>query len=88
VSSPLLGRSGNVLSSGTLLKADHFPGCQNNSLPISINGAPNFRQVSPDIHVYGVAIPTEEGIKNVLHHLNAGPTGVNDVVWINLREGM
>jgi predicted protein tyrosine phosphatase len=79
-------RSGNVLTSGTLLKADHFPGCHNNSLPFSINGEPNFRQVSPNIHVYGVAIPTEDGIKNVLHHLNTGPTGVNNVVWINLRE--
>jgi protein-tyrosine phosphatase len=86
VSTFIGNRSGNVLSSGTLLKADHFPGCQNNSLPISISGAPNFRQVSPDIHVYGVAIPTEDGIKNVLNHLNAGPTGVNNVVWINLRE--
>jgi hypothetical protein len=38
-------RSGDVLIKNTLLKADHFPGCQNLKLTPLLEGAPNFRQV-------------------------------------------
>jgi hypothetical protein len=38
-------RSGDVLIKNTLLKADHFPGCQNLKLMPLLEGAPNFRQV-------------------------------------------
>lgn len=38
-------RSGAVLLKGTILKSDHFPGCQNMRLTPLIDGAPNFRQV-------------------------------------------
>jgi hypothetical protein len=40
-----------------------------------------------DLNIYGVAIPTFEGAKNVLNYLNAGPQGNSNVIWINLREG-
>lgn len=39
-------RSGQVLLAHTLLKSDHFPGCQNLKLKPLIDGAPNFRYVS------------------------------------------
>lgn len=38
-------RSGDVLLRHTILKSDHFPGCQNMKLTPLIEGAPNFRQV-------------------------------------------
>jgi hypothetical protein len=43
-------RSGAVLGRQTILKSDHFPGCQNMKLTPLIDGAPNFRKVpSPPI---------------------------------------
>ena len=38
-------RSGAVLGPHTILKEDHFPGCQSPHLPPSIPGVPNFREV-------------------------------------------
>ena len=38
-------RSGAVLGPHTILKEDHFPGCQSPHLPPSIPGVPNFRGV-------------------------------------------
>ena len=38
-------RSGAVLGPHTILKEDHFPGCQSPKLPPAIPGAPNFRGV-------------------------------------------
>lgn len=38
-------RSGQVLLAHTLLKSDHFPGCQNLKLKPLIDGAPNFRKI-------------------------------------------
>ncbi|CAG9460890.1 unnamed protein product [Pedinophyceae sp. YPF-701] len=77
-------RRGNVLTKGTLLKADHFPGCQNKNLRPLVSGAPNYRQV-PGLPVYGVAIPTLAGIRNVLEIMGAGD-GARTVVWFNMRE--
>ncbi|KAL3144047.1 hypothetical protein ABBQ32_003847 [Trebouxia sp. C0010 RCD-2024] len=63
-------RTGNVLIKHTILKSDHFPGCQNKKLLPLIEGAPNFRQV-PELPVYGVAIPTVSGMRLVLDELGA-----------------
>lgn len=78
-------RNGNVLTQGTLLKSDHFPGCQRTSLIPQIPGAPNFRKVE-GVNVYGTGIPTLEGIRNVLAHLNCTPENPQPVLWVNLRE--
>lgn len=41
-------RGGSVLGKKTILKSDHFPGCQNKRLSPQIDGAPNYRQVFPN----------------------------------------
>lgn len=38
-------RDGSVLGKKTILKSDHFPGCQNRRLSPHIDGAPNYRKV-------------------------------------------
>lgn len=45
-------RSGQVLIRDTILKSDHFPGCQNISLTPLLDGAPNFRQVTTNAMVH------------------------------------
>lgn len=77
-------RKGDVLLPHTILKSDHFPGCQNTKLRPLVEGAPNFRGVE-DLPVFGVAIPTVIGLRNVLSILGA-EKGRRQVVWINLRE--
>jgi hypothetical protein len=44
--------------------------CQNTKLRPLLDGAPNFRQVE-GLPVYGVAIPTVRGLRNVLDELGA-----------------
>lgn len=79
-------RGGSVLGKKTILKSDHFPGCQNKRLSPQIDGAPNYRQAD-SLHVHGVAIPTIDGIRNVLNHIGAQMDGKQArVLWINLRE--
>ncbi|KAF7818056.1 paladin-like isoform X1 [Senna tora] len=79
-------RGGSVLGKKTILKSDHFPGCQNKRLSPQIEGAPNYRQAD-SLHVHGVAIPTSDGIRNVLKHIGALKEGKRaQVLWINLRE--
>ncbi|THG22247.1 hypothetical protein TEA_022559 [Camellia sinensis var. sinensis] len=79
-------RGGSVLGKKTILKSDHFPGCQNKRLSPQIDGAPNYRQAD-SLHVHGVAIPTIDGIRNVLNHIGAQMDGKQTrVLWINLRE--
>ncbi|XP_044502953.1 paladin-like isoform X2 [Mangifera indica] len=79
-------RGGSVLGKRTILKSDHFPGCQNKRLTPPIDGAPNYRQAD-SLRVHGVAIPTIEGIKNVLKHIGAQKDGKKvHVLWISLRE--
>lgn len=75
-------RRGQVLAAMTILKFDHFPGCQRTSLPERIEGAPNFRQVSLDerVSVYGLAMPTKQGFVNALQRIRA------PVAWCCLRE--
>ncbi|KAK9747553.1 hypothetical protein RND81_02G000100 [Saponaria officinalis] len=74
-------RGGSVLGKKTILKSDHFPGCQNKRLFPHIEGAPNYRQAD-SLQVHGVAIPTIDGIRNVLKHIG----NTSFVLWINLRE--
>ncbi|KAA3471475.1 paladin-like [Gossypium australe] len=78
-------RGGSVLGKKTILKSDHFPGCQNKRLSPQIDGAPNYRQAD-SLCVHGVAIPTIVGIHNVLKHIGAQKGGKAHVLWINLRE--
>lgn len=79
-------RGGSVLGKKTILKSDHFPGCQNKRLFPHIDGAPNYRQAD-SLRVHGVAIPTVVGIHNVLKHIGAQKDGKRtQVLWINLRE--
>ncbi|XP_076895977.1 uncharacterized protein LOC143548775 isoform X1 [Bidens hawaiensis] len=80
-------RDGSVLGKKTILKSDHFPGCQNKRLSPQIDGAPNYRQAD-SLRVHGVAIPTIDGIRNVFTYLGAQVDGKQqaNVLWINLRE--
>ncbi|XP_050236366.1 uncharacterized protein LOC126686370 [Mercurialis annua] len=79
-------RGGSVLGKKTILKSDHFPGCQNKRLTPHIDGAPNYRQAD-SLPVHGVAIPTAEGIRNVLNYIGAQKDGKQvQVIWFNLRE--
>ncbi|WOL11986.1 paladin [Canna indica] len=79
-------RGGSVLGKKTILKSDHFPGCQNKGLRPQIDGAPNYRQAR-SLRVHGVAIPTIDGIRNVLDHIGARQeTEQKRVLWHNLRE--
>lgn len=68
----IASRAGEVLGAHTILKEDHFPGCQSAKLPNIIPGAPNFRGV-PGQNVYGSALPTVDGIKEVLDYVGAAP---------------
>ncbi|XP_038683541.1 paladin isoform X2 [Tripterygium wilfordii] len=79
-------RGGSVLGKKTILKSDHFPGCHNKRLTPHIDGAPNYRQAD-SLRVHGVAIPTLDGIRNVLKHIGAQKDGKQaQVLWISLRE--
>ncbi|KAL7112367.1 hypothetical protein ACP275_04G000100 [Erythranthe tilingii] len=79
-------RDGSVLGKKTILKSDHFPGCHNKRLVPHVDGAPNYRKAN-SLPVHGVAIPTTDGIRNVLKHIGAHMNGEQiRVLWINLRE--
>jgi hypothetical protein len=77
-------RKGEVLGSQTVLKSDHCPGCQNPSLPERVDGAPNFRKV-PGFPVFGVANPTINGIRSVIHRI-CSTNGGCPILWHNMRE--
>eukprot|EP01029_Cantina_marsupialis_P007753 TRINITY_DN1879_c1_g3_i2.p1 TRINITY_DN1879_c1_g3~~TRINITY_DN1879_c1_g3_i2.p1 ORF type:complete len:1139 (-),score=419.55 TRINITY_DN1879_c1_g3_i2:173-3589(-) len=63
----LIARNGHVLTSNSILKVDHFPGCQRRGMDNNIEGAPNFRQITNNgLNVYGTAMPTIDGIYAVL----------------------
>ncbi|KAG0594286.1 hypothetical protein M758_UG064500 [Ceratodon purpureus] len=81
----IISRNGSVLGKKTILKSDHFPGCQNKRLLPHVEGAPNYRQVG-NKPVYGVAIPTVDGIRRVLELIGASKYGCQRVLWHNLRE--
>ena len=69
----IANRSGAVLGAHTILKEDHFPGCQSAKLALTVPGAPNFRGV-PGQRVFGSALPNLEGIRGVLQHTGCAPS--------------
>jgi len=82
-------RSGEVLAKHTILKSDHFPGCQKLSLKDRIDGAPNFRQVvakelgsSKKYSIVGVAIPIKSSIRLLLEKMGEN----RNILWTNMRE--
>lgn len=99
-SSAVINRSGNILTSGAILKADHFPGCRRMSLLPHLDGVPNYRQV-PSRNIYGctfLLVLSSELIVS-LFSVGAIPTveGIAAVLhyigyknkkftWISLRE--
>ena len=84
------GRLGSVLAPMTILKFDHFIGCQKQSLRERIEGAPNFRQVplgdSAERFVCGLAMPTKSAIERVLNRIGCVPSGPRRCLWISMRE--
>ncbi len=74
-------RSQANLSSGRMLKYDHYPTLQNGSLEV-VPGAPNFRGVE-GTSIYGVAQPSVDGLRGVLKRLGADR---QKVVWTTMRE--
>eukprot|EP01091_Cochliopodium_minus_P013695 TRINITY_DN4468_c0_g1_i1.p1 TRINITY_DN4468_c0_g1~~TRINITY_DN4468_c0_g1_i1.p1 ORF type:complete len:824 (-),score=252.09 TRINITY_DN4468_c0_g1_i1:3-2474(-) len=79
-------RKGNVLSSETMLKKDHFIGCHQKHIPY-VEGAPNLRSIrNSDFGVYGVAIPTVEGVLNVLQKMEKDNPLSSSLFWISMRE--
>jgi hypothetical protein len=46
----IIWRNSSVLGKKTILKSDHFPGCQNKRLLPHVEGAPNYRQVDVDTY--------------------------------------
>ena len=68
----IASRGGYVLGSHTILKEDHFPGLQSSILR-RMQGAPNFRQACEGLPVFGLSIPTVEGIRNVLKYIGVTP---------------
>ena len=93
-------RKGAVVSQGTIVKFDLFPGAQKMSLSDRIDGAHNFRTVHINPlerglfvgsvcsieNVTGVGMPTMDGVRAVLNHLQSGPNGSKTVYWTSLRE--
>jgi len=77
-----------VLAKHTILKSDHFPGCQKLSLKDRIDGAPNFRQVvakelgsSKKYSIVGVAIPIKSSIRLLLEKMGEK----RNILWTNIR---
>lgn len=68
----IANRRGSVLGAHTILKEDHFPGCQAPRVPATVPGAPNFWGLSHE-KVYGSALPTLEGVRGVLSTLRCAP---------------
>ncbi len=81
----LARRAGSVLGPRTILKSDHFPGCQSPHLPPGPPGAPNFRR-APGARVFGGAVPTAAGVRAALEAVGAGPGGRRRAVWHVMRE--
>lgn len=74
-----------MLVSQTILKVDHW---STEMLSRSIiKGAPNFRHI-PSTHIFGVAQPTLDGMRNTLMAVRAALSDnpPSRIVWINLRE--
>lgn len=59
-------RQGNVLGPFSILKEDNFPGMRSGKLEQIIEGAPNFRQMGGGMRIYGLGMPTVDGVLGVL----------------------
>lgn len=87
-------RRGSVLAPYTILKFDHFRGCQNLKLVEKLSGAPNFRVIkikleeSKPLHIIGLAMPTIDGVQAVLARVRElmSETGYGSVKWVCMRE--
>ena len=76
-------RNGRVLRKQTVLKADHYPSSHNSKLPEHLEGAPNFRQPSDKMPVFGTAAPTQDGLRAVCARVAPSK---QPIVWCNLRQ--
>jgi hypothetical protein len=80
-------RRGALLSDGMILKKDHFLSGFNDSFPVFIAGAPNFRQEPSGLPLYGVGQPTISGMRTMLNELKLySSSDDRKAIWINLRE--
>ena len=59
-------RQGNVLGPFSILKEDNFPGMRSGKVEQIIEGAPNFRQMGGGMRIYGLGMPTVDGVLGVL----------------------
>lgn len=78
-----MSRNGSVLGKKTVLKSDHFPGCQNKKIRPHVDGAPNFRQVrgrgtNPAVDLLG---------RQRLTRVRAGSAGKNGRAESSHRKG-
>jgi hypothetical protein len=80
-------RRGNVLLSTSIMKSDYFPGCQNPSLELRVDGAPNVRFMPTKLHIGGTAMPNVNGVQSVLAMLpSVAEQALKSVRWVCLRE--
>lgn len=81
-------RTGGILSSWTILKADVYPSLLAPCLAQLLPGAPNLRQAEGHAPVFGVGISTCAGIRATLAAIGAAPDSAEPrtAVWFNLRE--
>lgn len=93
ISDVLAQRKGAVLCASTILKADNYPSLQSGRLPQPFEGAPNFRQATGDLPVFGGGIASLLGMQRVLQAVGSGPCASSarlaeqrHTVWHNLRE--
>lgn len=85
-------RSGGILTAGSILKADLFPGLAKR-LEESVEGAPNYRRIelmqnTPNaFSIFGTGMPTlHGGYTGALEKMGAGPSGKRTVVWTSMRH--
>ncbi|KAI8393383.1 inositol hexakisphosphate-domain-containing protein [Radiomyces spectabilis] len=82
----LKARTGIVLTSQTILKMDFWRRSHAQMHhTFFVEGASNFRRIK-HTHVYGVAQPTVDGLRQVLRRLLTDRPQNEKVLWINLRE--
>lgn len=74
-------RAGAVLGPFTILKEDYFPGMKSTKLPQTLAGASNFRCMRKE-RVYGVAMSTLAGIRNVLRTVQQQLRNPDEVGWL------
>jgi len=82
----LAQREANSPMKKCVLKYDHFENIHR--LPqdqLTIEGAPNFRQV-PGYLVFGTGQPTKLGFINVLEYLLSDKTEAKKVLWTSMRQ--